>query len=444
MAEPSEGFFSGCALCTKKELDSSTRDENSLQNFYEIMYQRYISGSVVGAGNVKKDFLKEITLSNASNKATFYSDLVVGISAVKAVRNFMATNSSYKVSANAIPSAVYLTGTQWPPQVQQFKFSAFGMADYNSSDIILQYGNIYVGVSLKKKPKTNAPSPTLINKAFDTVLNGPQFANIKQQLQNARQNFLGNVIKDALISGPLVGIGNLSDGSDPRKASPEKLWGAKVNIMKNGKKTAVPLINLKDVTTISDQTLLNPEISLTKKNEMRDYVNSKLGKVGNQPNTLYKQFLSIIKSNQQIFADTLINLILKKSLQDTMSQYTQNSFEFILVTGVGNVTINNTSGMKISLGSGECIGIDSVGLALAALRKTPKTIEIDSSKTISSNAAKLFFKVKSGSMELLDLELRYKGSFTSQPQFQAFLATDLKGLLTGNGQFANARKILKG
>ena len=45
---------------------------------------------------------------------------------------------------------------------------------------------------------------------------------------------------------------------------------------------------------------------------MRDYVNSKLGKVGNQPNTLYKQFLSIIKSNQQIFADTLINLILKK------------------------------------------------------------------------------------------------------------------------------------
>ena len=127
-----------------------------------------------------------------------------------------------------------------------------------------------------------------------------------------------------------------------------------------------------------------------------------------------------------------------------MSQYTQNSFEFILVTGVGNVTINNTSGMKISPGSGECIGIDSVGLALAALRKTPKTIEIDSSKTISSNAAKLFFKVKSGSMELLDLELRYKGSFTSQPQFQAFLATDLKGLLTGNGQFANARKILKG
>ena len=47
-------------------------------------------------------------------------------------------------------------------------------------------------------------------------------------------------------------------------------------------------------------------------------------------------------------------------------------------------------------------------------------------------------------MELLDLELRYKGSFTSQPQFQAFLASDLKGLLTGTGQFSNARKILKG
>jgi hypothetical protein len=444
MAEPSEGFFAGCALCTNQELNAATANETSLQNFYEIMFQKYNSAGVVGAGGVKNDFLKEVTLANAKNKATFYSDLVIGISAVKAVREFMATSSTYTLQPTAVPNAVYLTGTQWPKQVQQFKFSAFGMADYNSSDLIMQYGNVYVGVSLKKKPKGTAPSPTLINKAFDTVLNGPTFANIKKQLSVARQNFFGQVIKDALTSGPLVGVAKLEDGSDPRTAPVDKLWRTKIKILKNGKETAVALINLKDTGAVSDASLLNPEIPRGTASSMRDYVNSKLGKVGNSPNALYKQFLAIIQKNQQLFADTLINLILKKSLMDTMSEYTNNNFEFILCTGVGNVTISKSSGMNIQPGRGECIGIDSVALALAALRKAEKTIEIDQQKTAASSAAKLFFKVKAGTMELLDLELRYKGSFTAQPQFQAFLASDLKGLLTGSGQFSNAKAIIRG
>ncbi len=190
MAEPSEGFFAGCALCSNLEMDAAVKDETSLQNFYNTMYQRYTGPSVIGAGSVKKDFEKAVTLTPSTKKDKFYSDLVVGISAVKAVRSFLATNSAMKgISGNATPNAVYLTGTQWPKEVQQFKFAAFGMADFNSSDLILQYGSNYVGVSLKKKPKGTAPDPTLINKAFDTVLNGPQFAPIKAQLQQARQNF---------------------------------------------------------------------------------------------------------------------------------------------------------------------------------------------------------------------------------------------------------------
>lgn len=444
MAEPSEGFFAGCALCTNQEMDAAVANETSLQNFYDIMYQRYMSGAVVGAGNVKKDFEKVITLSSSVKKDKFYSDLVVGISAVKAVRQFLAGSSTTRgISANSIPNAVYLTGTQWPREVQQFKFAAFGMADYNSSDLILQYGNNFVGVSLKKKPKGTAPDPTLINKAFDTVLNGPQFNAIKTQLQSARQNFFAGVIREALTTGPLVGIAKLPDGSDPRSAPAEKLWSTRIGIMKNGKPTTVPLINLKDIGNVSDPALLNTsEISRTDATAMRDFVNAKLGKVGNQPNALYNQFLAIIKQNQQLFADTLINLILKKNLLDTMSEYTQNNFEFILTTGVGQVTISKSTGMNIQVGSGQCIGIDSVGLALAYLRKQPKIIDIDEAKTQSSNAAKLFFKVKSGQLELLELELRYKGDFKSQPQFQAFLSPQFKSLL--KGEFGNARQIIFG
>jgi hypothetical protein len=444
MAEPSEGFFAGCALCTNVEMTAAVKDETSLQNFYNSMYQKYMSGAVVGAGNVKTDFEKVITLGTGTKTDKFYSDLVVGISAVQAVRDFLAKSSAMKgISGNSVPNAVYLTGTQWPEAVQQFKFAAFGMADYNSSDLILQYGSNYVGVSLKKKPKGTAPDPTLINKAFDTVLNGSQFAPIKAQLQQARQQFFAGVIREALVSGPLVGLAQLPDGTNPRTAPPEKLWSTRVGIIKNNKRTTVPLINLKSLAGVDDPALLNTrEVDQKNINAMRDFVNSKLGKVGAEPNALYKQFLAIIKQNQQLFADTLINLILKKSLLDTMSEYTRNDFEFILTTGVGQVTISKSNGMNINKGTGTCIGIDSVGLALAYLRKQQKVIEIDKAKTSSSNAAKLYFKVKAGEIELLELELRYKGDFKSQPQFQAFLSPQFKSLL--KGEFGNARNIIFG
>jgi hypothetical protein len=125
-----------------------------------------------------------------------------------------------------------------------------------------------------------------------------------------------------------------------------------------------------------------------------------------------------------------------------MSEYTRNDFEFILTTGVGQVTISKSNGMNINKGTGTCIGIDSVGLALAYLRKQQKVIEIDKAKTSSSNAAKLYFKVKAGEIELLELELRYKGDFKSQPQFQAFLSPQFKSLL--KGEFGNARNIIFG
>ena len=41
---------------------------------------------------------------------------------------------------------------------------------------------IFYGISLKKETKTKAPSPTLINKAFDSILQGSQFNKIKTEI----------------------------------------------------------------------------------------------------------------------------------------------------------------------------------------------------------------------------------------------------------------------
>ena len=131
---------------------------------------------------------------------------------------------------------------------------------------------------------------------------GTTFNNkIKTDLQTARQNFFAGVIKDAMISGPLAGLAELPDGTNPRNATNEKLWTTKIPVRKNGKVVNVDLINLKDTGNFDDPALLNAsEISNTDANAMRDFVNRKLGKVGNEPNSLYKQFLAVIKSEQDL------------------------------------------------------------------------------------------------------------------------------------------------
>jgi len=47
-----------------------------------------------------------------------------------------------------------------------------------------------------------------------------------------------------------------------------------------------------------------------------------------------------------------------------------------------------------------------------------------------SEGAKVFFKLKKGDINIIDLNLRYKGGFTSQPQFQATISADFKDVLT--------------
>ena len=48
---------------------------------------------------------------------------------------------------------------------------------------------------------------------------------------------------------------------------------------------------------------------------------------------------------------------------------------------------------------------------------------------VGATAAKLFYVVKVGGMDIIKIELRYKGSFTAQPQFFAVFTNKFKALL---------------
>ena len=464
--ERSEGFFAGAALMPNTELNAATANETTLMTFYNKCKAKYDSTAVVGEQTVKNGFGNKMVLDanwSDSDKQKFWSDVVVAISATKSLRSFLATGTTYNKEFNltqtSVPDAIYLTGNNWPSEVADLKFKHENMDDYNSSDVIARYGKLYVGISLKKKPKPADPDPTYINKAFDTLLDSNQngMGTIKSQLQDARRKFFANVIRQEL-TGTLAGLALIPGPGhteerpnliNPRTATDEQLWSAKIPIRKAGvaKMTYIPLINVKDLgsndTQWSDPAMINPDVPPVPKDAMRKAVNKHLGKVNDTtPNTLYQAFLKVVQANEKMFADKLINIVLKRDLQDQLTEYSDKNFEFVLTTGTGNVTIG-ANGMNISETAGNCIGIDSTCLALLYLKKQPKTITINSEKTKSSKAAKLYFTLSAGEYKMLDLELRYKGDFKPQPQFQGTPHPDFKALLTGKGKFGNALKTLR-
>ena len=464
--ERSEGFFAGAALMPNVELNAATANETTLMTFYNKCKTMYDSAAVVGDKAVKTGFGNKMVLDvnwKDSDKQKFWSDVVVAISATKSLRSFLATGTTYNKAFNltqtSVPDAIYLTGNNWPQQVADLKFKHENMDDYNSSDVIARYGKLYVGISLKKKPKPADPDPTYINKAFDTLLDSNQngMGAIKVELQNARRKFFANVIRQEL-TGTLAGLALIPGPGhtekkpnliNPRTATDEQLWSAKIPIKKAGitNVTMIPLINVKDLgstdTQWSDPAMVNPDVPAVPKDAMRKAVNKHLGKVNNTtPNTLYQEFLKVVKANEKMFADKLINIVLKRDLQDELTEYSDKNFEFVLTTGSGSVSIG-ANGMNINYETGSCIGIDSSCLALLYLKKQPKTIKINTEKTKNSKAAKLYFTLSAGNYKMLDLELRYKGDFKPQPQFQGTPHPEFKALLTGQGKFANALKTLR-
>ena len=65
--------------------------------------------------------------------------------------------------------------------------------------------------------------------------------------------------------------------------------------------------------------------------------------------------------------------------------------------------------------------------------KKKLTIEFNKHKTQAfhkgATAAKLFYVIKVGKVDIMQIELRYKGSFTAQPQFFAVFTNKFKAIL---------------
>ena len=350
-------------------------------------------------------------------KVAVLKNALQGISGAIAIKKWL--NSEHGEPRDVKAKNLYMTGNVWPRTVKKFRINAFGFDDYNASDFIVHTGdkNFY-GASLKKKPKPNAADPTLINKAFDTILNGPKFDHIKEDITRIRAEYFAGLVRqaheDKVIILPASELA--LDDKDLFEAK-----GRDTSIYKRA------YIN----TRGSVQHGLENENA---PNAMIKTVNADLAK---KNNVLYKLLIQHMQNEGELFANTLINLVLKVNLYDELAankKLKEYNFGFGLITGVGTVTKiakSNPTQYKTTLSTGKWIELHTIlcGLRQLTANKQSYEIAVDYDKKENSNAAKVFFKLSKAGVPILDMELRYKGTFTAQPQFFATITPEFKQIL---------------
>jgi hypothetical protein len=356
------------------------------------------------------------------NNPEMLKDMAGGISAALGVREYLQKEGE-SGGANLSPN-IYMTGNVWPKEVEKFRVSAFGFEDYNSADVIATADKeTFYGLSLKKKRQTSAGEPTLINKAFDSVLDGKQFDTIKEELAAIRAEYFSGLVIEAVERGIILKehIANF-DILKKTTAGRKELFEAKKRDKKLFDRSYID-------TKGSARALKGYKDDNTKDvNSMRYFVNKKLAE---KDNPLWKEFVKVMNKYSDLFADSLINIILKTQLFKEMDakDLGKYKFNFFLVTGVGDV---NKKG-DVNIGKATVLPLKTTLCGLTRIHEKFKDkkyeIVLDHSKKEGADAAKIFLQLKKGNITLLDLEIRYKGAFTPQPQFQGTLNDDFKKLL---------------
>ena len=225
------------------------------------------------------------------------------------------------------------------------------------------------------------------------------------------------------------------DGVPADKADTQAIWDHKVIDPRNPKKSYA-VINLKgsnkdddpvEVSDVTDPLLFDA----TKKGTigLRSYINDDLARPDNE---LYGKMNAIIQKNAEFFADSLIDIVLKTKMQAKLRAKDIGNFhfEFCLVTGFADFTQDkkNIENSKLILKPATVIPQHTILCGLANLQDNKKKylMKLDTEQKMKSNAAKIFYNLSKDGVNILELQLRYKGDFKQPPQFFATLSTDFK------------------
>ena len=492
--ETSEAFYAGLSTFSTKVLESAKTNQESFNELYEDAIDAFRDSALDGAGNATKKGMidtiesKESKGRGAKGLTTLYSDLASQISAVLATRK--------AIGQDGPPSAIYLTGNKWHPNVDVFKIEAFGMKDYNSSDVIVQYGDTYYGISLKKKPYESSASPPLINSSFGSFLKPTELKSLLARVNDARLQFFAKIIYDACQDntpnspfwvqelnggqgGTILECRKMYDFKEGKgkniktgqfsiqgiqlqngklsTTDAKRILDIRVNVYKpTGKdgnwkleKTPIPLINVKDTEHMDS---INVQFPIEFRTRFRDYVNRKLSSRGGEISELWREFDNIMNDNtpaelganprsvKRILADSILSRTLKLDLYKELDKFAAPKFEFFLVEGVGKATDDPKSDQfKSNIGTSVVKSLKSVIATIADLCPLDQcgveVIRIDASESKAALEYKLVITPPASTglkkVDVLHIDLRYSGSFTSYPRFHATMTPEFMQLAKG-------------
>ncbi len=275
------------------------------------------------------------------------------------------------------PTKVYWTGKGWHKDIEQFNPKLGRIKDYNSSDIVVKDASgKFFGYSLKKKASSKSPDPTLINKP----ITGKQ-----------------SILRD-IVGGDIALI-------DTAK----KLFFEKVLMKKLGlSRTAIRAMKPREYATTINKIPVTVWGQELKK----------------PTNIFFKKVESVIKSHDKDFVEKFLSLVFRTELGDTLKA---SEFQFTLLTGIGRfvrkqVEVETADGQELSN------IITSLQDLYSSNLEVKRTVGKLGAWEKGAGAAKVFISIVSDGKPILDIEVRYKGSYSAEPQFQAMATAHFKNI----------------
>ena len=404
--------------------------------------------------------------------------------AISAANGFLgAMQSSSRVKK------VFITGKKWSQEVAKYRVTNheyFGKKDYNSSDIVVDLSSkrnskpfrILVGISLKKKKRTTDKDPTIINKSvsgdkglFQAIIDANNLSKMRNQLKElyqARAQFFYNVI-EATLYGPETGQGikirneavkslSIPDGTKESvaytKQQENKLRGAAPSIIKEVKRQAqTEAARLKEKALQENiaKYLKNLKKNVSQNEQMAKKVTVEANKLGSDrakdaliqkfpyhtkiDNIYFRKLFSIMTDTQvtQYIATALMNIVFKldiKSLMKDRQKYNEE-FKFTLITGAGQL-VND---VEITPFSPSVMPEENSTSMIAEMVSRPGQVYqmrglVGYRQPHEGGTSKsLKFELILQGYSIVDIEIRYKGGITPEPQFQVYITPTFKKLL---------------
>tara|TARA_B100001094_G_scaffold133531_1_gene129393 strand:+ start:160 stop:1596 length:1437 start_codon:yes stop_codon:yes gene_type:complete len=468
--EPTEIFTATAMFFTASELKTAKSNITKLVDFFDTAKAK-LSNVEFGTSQDQTVFSSyyDLDAGQAFPSAKMIQDMARGISAALAIKTWLGGPYTPEVKNNTAQT-VYMTGKVWPDEVDVLNISARGFSSYNSSDIIIKpvgMPNGYYGVSLKKKPKSDSLDPTMINKAFDTVLQGDEFGDVKEELVDVRAEYFGGLVREAarlrhinikttgrtnkwLFSGhgpvdrtihnmdkdrafiDTKGSLQMPEILGPDDGAPEDDWGKAADGRPNSR-----------WNNYGDSALGKSELK-SRRDTMRYWVNSQLA----SDRTLYNKMLKVMNDNATLFGEQLISVTMRTDILTEIERslgvdrFGELKIGFALVTGIGSGTklsaqqIRNKESL-LNVPTGSAIDIRCVLTGLQHLDEPKNDYEFkvktkEEPHVDDDGPAKLIFDLIKNKKPIMNMELRFKGGFTSQPQFFGTMTSEFKQVLKGH------------